>query len=741
MKRMSLIILFAFCCTAFGQSKMYIHKSDKITLGVPLSSVTWKTTSEAVVISSAGISQSIPIAQIDSISFAADSDTIRINYTGNSVEITNPLAFENVSVDVSGAKVTITSTSSVAGLNYEITGATTDGMLKMYSNNKYNLIMNNVELANASGPAINVQSGKKTTVVLPAGTVNTITDGYTYSDTSTGSGGTVEDQNAAFFCKGDVVFSGTGTLTINGVGTDKHGLYTKDAMEFASANLIVKSASKDGIHAKDGFTVTSGTINVTATGDAIDADKGAVSITGGSITTNNSVESANGISSSTTMDISNAEINVTVAGDKAKGLKADQQITLGPGNITITASGNAVLETSGSGYDPSYCTAIKSDSSITINGAGITIKLTGKGGKGISSDSDIIVNSGTVLVTSTGASATYKNSTGVTDSYHSTCLSADGNIKILGGTVTTSSSGTSGRGITSDGTLTIGDGTTTPSVNATTTGGKLLVSGSGQNAEYDEAKTISCDGAITINSGYVTISSADDGIKSDASVTVNNGEINILKAYEGIEAPYITFNNGTVNIAVTDDGINTSKGNGGESNDGSIMTINGGAISVNSSQGDGLDSNGSIVMTGGTVIVNGPPSQPEVAIDYNGTFNISGGLLIASGPNSGNMIQATSTSSAQYCIKATTSSSISSSTIFHIQDASGNNMVTFKPLRTAYYFVFSSPDIKSGATYSIYTGGTSTGTYFNGLYEGGTYSGGTLKKSFSITSKVTSVTF
>ena len=162
---------------------------------------------------------------------------------------------------------------------------------------------------------------------------------------------------------------------------------------------------------------------------------------------------------------------------------------------------------------------------------------------------------------------------------------------------------------------------------------------------------------------------------------------------------------------------------------------------VNASRGDGLDSNGNIVMTNGTVVVNGPSSNPEVGADYNGSFNISGGLLVFTGPNSGNMIEATSSSSEQYAAKATSSSQISPSTLFHIQNESGNSLLTFKHIRNCYYIVFSSPDLKQGSTYSIYTGGTSTGINDNGLYTGGTYSGGTLRKSFTVSGKVTNVSF
>jgi trimeric autotransporter adhesin len=741
MKKIILLIYFAGCCALFAQDKMYIHNADNITLGVPLSVInnfSLNSSKDTLFINSGSVISQLSVSDIDSISFAEDSDTIQINFADNSVSIINPLAFENVSVSATDANVTINSTSEVKGINYKVSGTTSNGMLKIYSAAKFNLLMNNFNLTNSNGPAINIQSSKQASVVLIDGTTNSLTDGTSYADTCLSESGATENQNAALYSKGALSFSGTGSLTINGLGGDKHGIYSKDKVTIEDAAIIVNSANKDGIHPKDVFTVASGTINISSTGDAIDA--GSVDITGGTITTTTSAAGSNGISSGSTADFSNAEINITVSGDQAKGLKSDGAMTLGSGNITINAFGGVVLETSGSGYDPSYCTAIKCDSSITINGATIKIKSTGKAGKGISSDKDIIINDGNVEVTASGSGATYKDSSGVTDTYHSTCITADGNITILGGTVTTSSSGAAGRGITSDGTLTVGNSESSPNVNVTTTGSSVYISGSGDNAEYDEAKTISCDGAITINNGVITVSSADDGIKSDTTITINGGTVTISKAYEGIEAQYITINDGTIDITASDDGINSTKGTGGETNDGSCTYINGGTTSISVTAGDGLDSNGNITMTGGTVIINGPNSSPEVAIDYNGTFNISSGFLIASGPNSGNMIQATSTTSSQYTVKATTTKSLSS-TIFNIQDASGNNLVTFKPIRSTYYFIFSSPDLKSGSSYNIYTGGSSTGTSNNGLYTGGTYSGGTLKKSFSISNKVTSVSF
>jgi hypothetical protein len=105
------------------------------------------------------------------------------------------------------------------------------------------------------------------------------------------------------------------------------------------------------------------------------------------------------------------------------------------------------------------------------------------------------------------------------------------------------------------------------------------------------------------------------------------------------------------------------------------------------------------------------------------------------------MIEGLSTTTSQYGIKATITSTLAASTLFHIQDASGNELITFKPVRSCYYIVYSSPLLLSGSTYFICTGGSSTGTMTNGIYVGGTYSGGTAKKNFTVSSKVTNVSF
>jgi len=726
--------------TLFSQEKLYIHKSDKMTLGAVLADI------DSIYFSSEGtfayfrIGDTLvqyPITEIDSITFGDNSNTISVIYNGSDVTVINPLAFEGVTVVVEGSDVTVNSVSSTQDINFLLTGVTTDGMFKIYTAKRYNLILNGVNIANPDGPAINVQSKKKTSVTLMDGTTNILTDGEIYADPPSG-----EDQKGAFFSEAKLVFSGSGTLVINGNGEDQHALCADDEIEVNGGVITVNSAVKDGIHAKDGILITAGTINVTSSGDGIDGDDGYVDISGGSVTTVNNVADVKGIGCDSTLIISGGTVNVTVTGAQSKGLKSDMPMTLSGGTITVHNSGDAVLEVSGSGYDPSYCTAIKSDTVVNISGADITIVTTGMGGKSVSSDADIVMASGSLHITNSGNGARYTNTSGVWDAYVATCLSTDRDIVITGGSVTTSSSGSGGKGFSSDRDLTIGNEASSPTIQITTTGTKIFISGSGQNAQYAEAKAVKSDSAVLINNGTITIASADDGIKSETSITINNAVLTISNSVEGLEAPYITINSGNVHVFSSDDCINTTFGTGGEWDDGSLMTFNGGYVSVSATTGDGLDSNGDILFTGGTILVHGPQNAPEVGMDFNGSCNMNGGFLAISAPNSGNMIQAPDNTSDQRCIKVVTNQSLSATTLFHIQDASGNDILTFQPARKYYSIIFSSSGLVAGTTYSIYTGGTCTGgTNTDGLYTGGTYSGGTFRKSFTVNSIITNVNF
>ena len=734
----SIILSLCLICsiTIFSQEKMYIHKSDKISLGVLLTqtdSVYFSTDGSKIFFRIGTNLAQYSVSEIDSISFGANSNTISVIYNETSASVINPLAFEGVSVVVKGAEVTVTSTVVDKEINCSLKGTTSNGMFKIYSNYKYSLNLNGVNLTNADGPAINIQSKRKGNIILNEGTTNSLTDGSIYTAST-------EDQKSTLFSEGQLEFEGTGSLTVK--SNSAHAICSDDYINIKSGTITISGASKDGIHSKDFFSMSGGTLNVTSNTDGVECESGYILISGGNIATVNNSADAKGLVCDSTLTITGGIINLTLGGNQSKGIKASKKMIFNGGDITINNSGGVVLQTSGSGYDPAFSYGIKGDIDIEISGSKITIDCSGAGGKGISSSGNISITSGTVNVTTSGAGAVYKNISGITDSYSATCLNSDGGISITGGEVTNFSSKSGGKGIKATGNITIGNSNSSPTLTLTTTGSKFLVSGT----DYNHPKTMMSNGTITIINGTINISSSDDAIHSETSVVFNGGNTSISKSIEGIEGMYVYIKKGTLSITASNDAVNTTKGTSvAGSNDGSCLYISGGTLTANCTNGNAIDSDGNIEITGGTTIANGAASGTDEAVAFNGTFNMSGGLFIASGPNSATT-KSMSTPSTQPNILISSTSLISSSTFLHIQDASGTDILTFKPKNGGYYFLFSSPSLTKGISYSIYAGGSYTGgSSFNGLYSGGTYSnsGATLKKTVALStaSTVSTISF
>jgi len=578
----------------------------------------------------AGSLHQINLSEIDSLSFSSEFDAdVYIDFAETTVSIVNSLEFLGVSVEVSGADVIVTSTADIDDINYVLSGATSDGMFKIYSENDFILTLDEVQITNQDGPAINIQADVDIYVELADGTTSILTDGATYADPPNG-----EDQKAAFFSEGQLLFSSGGSLIVNGQGDDQHGLGSDDYIVINDGNITIQSATKDGIHTNEGYFQNGGTVEITSNSDGIDAGDGPLEVADGILTVLNQADDTKGLKCDSEILITGGLVDLTIEGDQSKGLSA-VEILLSGGELNIDTSGNVVLEASGSGYDPSYCVAIKADSLVQLNGCQVSITATGEAGRGIFCDGDISLLSGNLEIDLSGDGDTYTNELGEIDAYHSPCLKADGDISIIGGDYTLNNSGKGGKGIISDGQMLFGSLESIPVINITTTGQRIVIhygggGPGGGSGEYVEAKAISTDSCIVIENGDFTISSADDGIKSKESITINNGTLEVTNSEEGLEAHYITVNNGTITVAATDDGFNATLGTGAMYNDGSQLDVNGGSITVNMSGNDvdAMDSNGDITIVGGTVYLNFPNQPPSSGLDANGTVTIGGDATV-----------------------------------------------------------------------------------------------------------------
>lgn len=340
---------------------------------------------------------------------------------------------------------------------------------------------------------------------------------------------------------------------------------------------------------------------------------------------------------------------------------------------------------------------------IYVAGGLLYANVSSTAGKGMKTDLDAEIAGGKLLLNTSG-DATYDSDEKDTSS--SAGIKTDGNVIISGGTHTLKSTGTGGKGINADGEVHISGGETT----VTTTGDKFYYSSSLTSSP----KGVKADGDIIISGGKLNISvtgksDGSEGLESKATLTVTGGEVYVY-AY--------------------DDAINAS----------SAINISGGKVYAYASNNDGIDSNGSLVISGGLVIGIGT-SAPESGIDCDNSnnFMINGGTVIGMG---GTMQSNPSSSSTQRSVVYNGVSAAKGAKIC-VLDNEETPVLSFAFPRTmsGAAFFFSTPDIVSGATYTVSSGGTLNDytDSWNGWYDGGTWSEGSQVGTFTSSSIVTSI--
>jgi len=456
-------------------------------------------------------------------------------------------------------------------------------------------------------------------------------------------------------------------------------------------------------------------------------------------------------------------------------------ITLAEGSQNSISDGSSYVFSDSETDEPDA--AIFSKSDLTINGSGALV-VNASYKDGIASKDDLKIVSGTITINAVNDGIKGKDAIAVMDGVITIYAGADGMqannaedadkgyISIDGGSfdITSALDGIQAESnlVISGGTFTIAAGGGSSSVSYSTgwdnrgmpnstaetrsqestkglkAGVDITIAGGEFNIDSAD-DSIHSNNSITIDSGAFELLSGDDGIHADTSLEINAGELTIMQSYEGLESMIITINDGTIYVTAFDDALNGSNGSGdsmfnspamqGEAASGDChLTMNGGYLVIDAG-GDGIDVNGGIDMSGGLVIVNGPTNDGNGALDYLGTFNMNGGFLVMVG--SSGMAEAPSDTSKQYSLIHTYSSVQAAGSMVQIQDDQGGDILTFVPSKQYQSVLVSSPALQNGLSYTIYSGGSSTGAVMDGLYSGGTYTPGTQITSYTISGAVT----
>ena len=428
------------------------------------------------------------------------------------------------------------------------------------------------------------------------------------------------------------------TYTLSGESTDGEfymsGSY-KATVELNGLTLTNTTPVKSGaaVHIQNGkrikVKVCNGTVN-TLTDAVGGSQKGCLYVKGhaefaqkGTLNIIGNVK--HGIKTGEYMTLKNATINITkAAGD---GINCAQFFQMTSGKIAISGvSDDGIqcdIEDSTAGSTGETTDHEDEDTgNIYLEGGDITVSVTADAAKAIKAEGDIRATGTNVTATTSGG--------GVWDAdkvktKSSSCMSADGNMLISGGTLTLTSTGAGGKGINVDGTFTATGGNVTintsgNAVVASSTGTLSVVTSSQQLDNYDSdykssPKGIKVDGAIVISDNAVisvtTTGAGGEGIESKTSIDITGGQTTVNASDDGINASK-----------------NTSTGGSGD------LTISGGYVFSKSSGNDGIDANGNCYIKGGLVYAIGT-TAPEKSIDANTEegkkLYITGGTIIAVG--------------------------------------------------------------------------------------------------------------
>ncbi len=678
-KRFATILFCAVLAASATLSGCGQNNGEKLINSAPS-----PTESTAVSDNSVKTESSVTLEQSDTDSTYNESNSTRIALDGTSVKITGSGA------KADGGTITISSAGT-----YILRGKLTEGKIVIAANKKdeVKLVLDNADITSSGAPAIYSSKCGKTILLLNKGTTNVLTDGKDYVKSAENSEEENDSPNAAVFIQDDLTILGEGTLTVN--ANAHNGITSKDTLKITGGTINV-NAENHGITGKDNLYVSGGTITVNANnGDGL-----------------RSTYSKDDDSEKGHVYIESADINIICSND---GIQAEENMIINSGTISIVTAGGADNNKT-----------IKNSNDFMKNNTASNSSNEDKHFKGLKAGADITISSGKLTI----------------DAYDD-AIHSNSNITINGGSASIKSGDDA---VHADGTLEINNGT-------------INVQSSYEGLEAE---------VINITGGNIDINAADDGINCsggndqsgfggmDGSMKFRNGfgfnqniteqnsdgqgsmpEMPVGENPQGNMPEMPQGENPQGSMPEMPQGENPQGGMHGNVNNSAVLTISGGTIHVNA-QGDGLDSNGTLNITGGNIVIDGTTSGGNGIIDHDGSCTVSGGTLIGAGTS--DMLEMPGEDSTQNTIAVLFEQNMTAGTPVYILDSSGKVIAKMSPVKNYGCFIFSSPDLKNGESYTVYTGTSTSDEADNDYYADGKVPGAEKYTSFTLSdSKVTYV--
>ena len=210
--------------------------------------------------------------------------TIVLTFNGNQLST----SVQDTGITVEGGAFVIT-----RGGSYELKGDLSNGQIKVAvpKTEQVELILNNFTASCNTSAPLYVESADKCTIVVAAGSVNTLTDATLYQYANPAD----DKPNACIYSSDDLTIKGEGTLNVN--GNYNNGIGCKNDLRIKDCTLNVTGVNNI-LKGNDSVEIENATVKLSGGEDAIKSDtadrtdKGYILITAGSKVEINCIDDA-----------------------------------------------------------------------------------------------------------------------------------------------------------------------------------------------------------------------------------------------------------------------------------------------------------------------------------------------------------------------------------------------------------------------------------------------------------------